>query len=156
VKAGFGFATQRILLGYDRALSDNFELGGRIGYAFGGGPDTASGATFFPIHAEIRPSLWFGSEPFLRTGIRPYLVAALGFAQVDASVSVEVQDPRFPNGKGTLIAWKRSGKVFAGAGLGMLYAIGRNTGPFVEIRGQRLFPSSATAMTLQLGYAVGI
>jgi len=159
VKAGFGLATSRLLLTYDRLMNDNIQLGGRLGYAWGGGPDGISASSlrpnspFVPVHIEARSSLWIGSEPFTKTGVRPYLVAAFGFAQFDAQVGVQIQEGLQ---SGTLIAWKRSGLWFASGGLGTMFALGRNTGPFVEIRGQRMFPAAGTAMTFQLGYAVGI
>ena len=57
---------------------------------------------------------------------------------------------------GTLIAWKRAGPLFASGGLGFFYALGRNTGFFGELRGQRMFPKAGTAIPIQIGYAVGI
>ena len=160
VKAQVGAGTTRILLTYDRPVSSNFALGGRIGYAFGGGPDSRSGSPFLPVHVEARVSLFFGSEPFIRTGFRPYLVASFGVAQIDASVPVVVveQDPQTgaQTQTGTLIAWKRTGALFGSGGLGMLYALGRNTGFFVDVRGQRMFPNLGTAIPIQIGYVVGL
>jgi len=51
-------------------MTENLALGGRIGYAFGGGPDSRSGSAFLPVHIEARGSLWFGSDPFLKVGIQ--------------------------------------------------------------------------------------
>jgi hypothetical protein len=153
VKPGFAVATNRLLIAYDRAVDDSFTIGGRLGYAFGGGPTTPSGASFLPIHVEVRASLWTGTEPFGRTGLRPYFVASFGVAQVDTGVNVVVVETMQT---GTLTAWNRSGAVFASGGLGFLYALGRNTGFVFEVRGQRMFPNAGTVIPLQLGYVVGL
>jgi len=154
VKAGVGIATTRLLLAYDRPMTANLALGGRIGYAFGGGPEARSGSAFLPVHIEGRGSLWFGSDPFLKVGVRPYIVASLGLAQIDVSTSVYLEEA---TGKsGTLIAWKRSGVLFGSLGFGIFYALGRNTGFFGEVRAQRMFPNVGTAIPIQIGYAVGI
>ncbi len=153
VKSTVATGTTRILLAYDRPVSDNFALGGRLGYAFGGGPTSPSGSAFLPVHVEGRVSFWFGSEPFIRTGFRPYMVLSFGVAQIDASASVTVQEM---TQTGTLIAWKRTGALFAGGGLGMFMAIGRSTGFFAEVRGQQMFPNVGLAIPIQIGYAVGI
>jgi hypothetical protein len=154
VKSGVALATTRLLLAYDRPMTANLALGGRLGYAFGGGPDSRSGSAFLPVHVEARGSLWFGTDPFLKVGVRPYMVLSLGVAQIDASVSVHVEET---NGQtGNLIAWKRSGVLFASGGLGIFYALHRNTGFFFEVRGQRMFPNVGTAIPIQIGYAVGI
>jgi hypothetical protein len=154
VKGGVAFATTRIMLAYDRVMTSNLALGGRLGYAFGGGPDSRSGSAFLPVHIEARGSLWFGSDPFLKTGVRPYLVLSFGLAQIDVGTSVFVEETTGENG--TLIAWKRSGALFASGGLGIFYALGRNTGFFGEVRAQRMLPNVGTAIPIQLGYAVGI
>jgi hypothetical protein len=158
VQAGPGLATTRVLLAYDRVVSSNFQLGGRIGYAFGGSPPSRTGTSLIPYHFEARASLWIGSEPFIKTGTRPYLVASLGFAQVDVGTGVEVvhMNPQGMNETLTLSAWKRSGSVFASGGFGFLYALGRNTGFFFEVRAQRMFPSAGTIIPIQMGWVVGL
>jgi|SRR5579859_4626830 len=159
VKAGIAAATTRVLLQYDRAVSANAMLGGRIGYAFGGGPDSRdSGAPFFPYHLEARASLWLGSEPFSQPGVRPYFVVSAGVAQVDVSVSVPLVmvDAMGTEIPGSLTAWKRAGSFFGSGGFGILYAFGRNTGILGEIRAQRMFPTVGTIVPIQIGYVVGI
>ena len=135
-------------------MTANLALGGRLGYAFGGGPDSRSGSAFLPVHIEARGSLWFGSDPFLKVGVRPYLVLSFGVAQIDVGTSVYVEEKTGQSG--TLIAWKRTGALFASGGLGIFYALGRNTGFFGEVRVQRMLPNVGTAIPIQLGYAVGI
>ena len=94
--ATVAFATTRVLLSYDRALMEHFTVGGRLGYAFGGGPpagkveqtDMAGGKPgnpFLPFHLEGRGAFWF--RPLSATGILPYVHAGGGLAQVDAKVT---------------------------------------------------------------------
>jgi hypothetical protein len=102
------YATTRLLLSFDRALTENLMLGARIGYAFGGGPpsgrdvvyDTkgnivsvvSEGLAFFPFHLEARASYWFGSTPLAQPGFRPYVHVGGGLAQVDGKITVRVKD----------------------------------------------------------------
>jgi len=102
------YATTRLLLSYDRALTDNLMLGARVGYAFGGGPPSgrdvvydaqgrivsvvSEGLAFFPFHLEVRASYWFGSTPLANPGLRPYVHVGGGLAQVDAKITVSVKD----------------------------------------------------------------
>jgi len=101
------FATTRLLLSFDRALTENLLLGARIGYAFGGGPPSgrdvvyegrriasvvSEGLAFFPFHLEVRASYWFGSTPLAKPGLRPYVHLGGGLAQVDAKIGVTVKD----------------------------------------------------------------
>jgi hypothetical protein len=80
------------LLSYDRVLLPNITVGARAGYAIGGGPAPEGGAAFLPIHAELRGAYWFGSNPFGSKGLRPYVHAGGGMAQVDAKLDVTVLD----------------------------------------------------------------
>ncbi len=56
--------------------------------------------------------------------------------------------------KGTLDAWHKTGKGFAGLGLGMMIPIG-SSGIIPEARLMQLFGTSATAFDFSLGYAYG-
>jgi len=101
------FATTRVLLSYDRALTANWLAGVRVGYAFGGGPPSArdviydsegrivqvvdEGIAFLPYHLEARISHWFGSG-VAKPGARFYVHAGGGLAQVDAKVETPVKD----------------------------------------------------------------
>jgi hypothetical protein len=96
---GLVVATTRVLVSYDYSLLRHVSAGGRLGYAFGGGPPagqtpatdgTGSGGTaFFPFHAEVRLTLWIlpPSAPF-----SAYLGASGGIAQVDAKTTVNERD----------------------------------------------------------------
>ncbi len=104
IASGTVIATHRILLSYDRALTRNIELGGRVGFAFGGGPPAgkvlpdatgaggSAGTAFLPAHLEGRLSYWIGKGVLSKKGIRPYVHIGGGLAQVDAKVKVKVAD----------------------------------------------------------------
>jgi hypothetical protein len=90
-----------------------FGIGGRLGFAFGGGPPAgqsptgddasatnlndlpdnvpgAGGTAFFPVHVELRGTFW--AIPIGRGVLNPYLGASFGTAQVDAKTTVVERD----------------------------------------------------------------
>lgn len=152
ISGGVGRATSRILVGFDRLLSSNLSLGLRLGFAFGGGPTTLAGAKFLPFHGEVRANYWFGTDPFESSGLRPYVSLSGGLAEVDGRVSVEYYDSA--NAKGSLDAWRKTGKGFAGLGLGVMIPIG-SSGIIPEVRAKAMLGSVAPAFDLALGYAYG-
>jgi hypothetical protein len=162
VNGGITLATSRVLVGYDRALGENVTLGGRIGFAFGGGPQRPGGPSFFPVHLEGRAAYWFGKNALARRGFRFFVVVAGGGSEVDASVPVDV----FANNLAAyqsktepavnLRAWKKTGTGFAAAGGGIMYAITPSTGIVLELKAMELFPTSGTALDGQIGFVVGL
>ena len=152
VSGGVGRATSRVLVGFDRMLGSNVSLGLRLGFAFGGAPAPKTGSSFLPVHAEVRANYWFGSAPFESTGLRPYVSLSGGLADVDGHVLVEYYAPS--GAKGTLDAWRKTGKEFAGLGLGTMIPFG-SSGIIPEVRLMRMFGSPATAFDLAIGYAYG-
>jgi hypothetical protein len=152
VSGGVGRATSRILLGFDRLLGSNVSLGLRVGFAFGGSPAPTTGAKFLPVHGEVRANYWFGTDPFESAGLRPYVSLSGGVAEVDGHVLVEYYTPA--GSKGTLDAWRKTGKGFVGLGLGMMIPIG-SSGIVPEARLMQMLGTSATGFDLALGYAYG-
>jgi hypothetical protein len=158
VQGGLAAATSRILLGYDRALG-NFTLGARVGVAFRGGPQTPGFNAFMPAHAEGRAAFWFGSDPFARVGLRPYLVLAGGVSQVDAAVEVKLYKTAADyasNNVDHYEAWRKTGLGFVGGGAGLMFAITPRHGIFVEAKFVELLGLSGQSLNLQLGYALGL
>ncbi len=153
VSGGLGRATARLLIGFDRLLSSNLSLGLRLGYAFGGRP--AGADKFFPFHAELRAAYWFGSAPFESSGLRPYLTLAGGLAEVDGKVSVEYYDGADPTKKGTLDAWRKTGKGFAALGFGVMVPFAGDNAIVPELRAMQLFGASGTVFDVSIGYARG-
>ncbi|MEI9950470.1 MAG: hypothetical protein WDO74_16170 [Pseudomonadota bacterium] len=151
IASGLGRATSRLLIGFDRLLNSNLSLGLRLGYAFAGRPPGAD--KFWPLHAEIRASYWFGAAPFEGSGLRPYVSLSGGLAEVDGSVAVEYYDPS--GKKGTLDAWRKTGKGFAGLGLGVMVPFAGHNGIVPELRALQMFGASGTVFDVSIGYARG-
>jgi hypothetical protein len=146
------------LLAYDRVLIDNVTLGGRLGYAFGGGPAAPDGKAFFPVHIEARAAYWFGTDPFIRVGVRPFILAGVGAAQFDGKVEVKVDNGVIAANteRLTMDAWKKMSIAFGTAGFGMMYAIDQNSGVIAELRGAAVFPTFGLAGSLQVAYSRGL
>ncbi len=158
VNGGIRLATMRVILGYDRALTANFTVGAGLGYAFNGGPQRPGGRAFDPIHAEVRASYWIGHAPLARAGFRFYVTGALGIQEVDASIPVDIYPTLAAYQAGqsqNYSAWRKTGTGFAAIGLGAMYAFTPDTGLFVEIRGQQMFPTPGAGAALRVGYALG-
>lgn len=175
INTGMVPATLRVLLGYDRAVS-NFTFGARVGVAFLGGPPAPNGRAFLPFHGEARVAYWFGHDPFARTGVRPYIVIDGGVAEVDGkgkanvfngcptdTMSCTTTNP--PGGYSydyqhhiitSYDAWQKAGTGFVGGGLGILFAPSPRMGPFLELKYMELLGATAPALNLQLGYALGL
>lgn len=161
LKGGIGFATKRLLVGYERLFGDNLTAGVKLGFAFGGSPKATVGgaAAFLPIHAELRGSYWFGSAPFAKDGFRPYAGIAAGLAEVDGHVSVEYYEDAagYNSGaKGTLDAWRKTGNSFIGAHLGAAYAFSKEQQLFLELRLLQMLGATAIGGAVNIGYAYGM
>ena len=151
----------RILAGYDRVVLSNVTIGARLGYTvLGGGPQrpahgsSSAGAAFLPVHAEARIAYYFGKNVFNKKGVRFYLFASGGMTEVDASQSIAVQPP---TGKPVFVdAWTKTGLGFVAGGPGLMIALTRNGGIFVEAKPIFLFPTSGVAIGAQVGYAIGL
>ena len=167
VTAAYG--TTRIALQIDRVLPYHFTLGGRFGFAFGGGPTPAKGPTFVPIHLEARVAYWFDQPLSRATGFRSFVSVMGGLGQMDASRAVNVDEclagstsgctPATnlqPGGENpdhqTLDAYKKAGQAFVGLGLGAYYSFLPGSGVVVEVRALQLFPSSATTFSPSIAY----
>jgi hypothetical protein len=151
ISGGLGRATSRISIGFDRLLSANLSLGLRLGYAFGGRPPSTD--KFFPFHAELRASYWFGSAPFESSGVRPFVTLSGGLAEVDGRVPVEYYAPS--GQKGELIAYRKTGKGFAGLGFGVLIPFAGDNGIVPELRARQMFGAPGTVFDISIGYARG-
>jgi hypothetical protein len=159
IGGGLAVATSRILFGYDRALGENVTIGVRLGYALGGGPQRPGANSFLPIHAEARATYWFGSNPLSRSGFRFFALAAGGMAQIDASVPVDVyanMQAYDSQQSQEYRAWKKTGLAFLALGGGGMYAITPSTGVALEAKAEEMLPTSATGLSLQLAYVVGL
>jgi hypothetical protein len=161
LQGGVGFATKRLLVGYERLFGENLTAGVKLGFAFGGSPKptTGSGSAFLPFHGELRGSYWFGSAPFASEGFRGYAGLAAGLAAVDGHVSVEYyQDAAGYNAgaKGKLDAWRKTGTTFVGLHAGLAYAFAKNQHLNVELRILQMLGATALGGAVNVGYAFGM
>jgi hypothetical protein len=87
VAGGFHSSTLRVLLTYERFVTNEISLGGRFGFAFGGAPDG-----FFPLHFEARGTYYFGDVPNGTSLFVPFVALGVGAAQIDSKASVSLVD----------------------------------------------------------------
>ena len=177
LNTGLGLSTFRLMLGYDGLISDHVSLGGRVGFAFNG----ASGAdvSFIPFHAEGRFSYWPRSRSFTDAIVRPYVMVAAGFAQIDTKVSdvetledgdkcgaMDPTDPQSPcssnyrevpmgQRKLTLTVYKQAGLGFAVLGGGLQLAPVPNFGINIGLRGGLTFPALTAVFAPEVGLSLG-
>lgn len=161
LQGGIGFATKRLLVGYERLLGDNITAGAKVGFAFGGSPKPTkgNGTALMPFHAELRGSYWFGSAPFASEGFRPYAGIAAGLGAVDGHVSVEYYETAdgYTNGrKGKLDAWRKTGTAFISGHVGAAYAFSKEQQLLLEIRLLQMLGATALGGAVSVGYGFGM
>lgn len=196
IATGTALATQRILLSFERAFTPNITAGLRIGYAFGGGPPAGkgpddqmrpkdangvplpatNGTAFLPFHLELRLAYYFGKGALAKKGLRPYVAAGGGLAQVDAKVKVSVADcqeslstddynnciqgksPPFDTSKTRpydLDAWRKMGQGFITLAGGAMYAFNPRLGAVLNINLMYMLPTSGPVIEPSLGVEYG-
>jgi len=170
--------TLRLLLGYDRALNDRVSIGGRLGYAFRGGPTTLDGDSFLPVHVEGRLSYW--PRGIWANGLRPYVHLGAGFAEVDlkqgglavgdcteepgrqaflecigaTGAYAPANAPELPTR--TLDAYRRLGNAFAEVGGGLSLPIGRGAAVLLNVNALLMLPSVGVVLQPSLGMSYGL
>lgn len=168
VSPTLAYSTTRILLHAERPIASGFSVGGRLGFAFGGGPSPANGPAFMPLHAEVRLAYWslggLGSDR--RFSLFALVLAGAG--QFDAKRSIAIQECRDgtqgcnpaqnaqsggPNpDHQKLDAYVKLGQGFAGLGLGAAYRFFDNSTAIADVRFTETFPTNGTALSLSLSY----
>ena len=161
LQGGLGFATKRLLVGYERVFGDNITAGAKLGFAFGGSPKATDGGgtAFLPLHAELRGSYWFGNAPFASAGLRGYAGLAAGLAEVDGHVSVEYYETAAGysrDAKGKLDAWRKTGTTFVSAHVGVAYAFSKDQQAILELRLLEMLGETALGGALTVGYGFGM
>jgi hypothetical protein len=170
--------TLRVLLGYDRALNDRVSLGGRLGYAFRGGPTTLDGDSFLPIHLEAKLAYW--PRGLWAAGLRPYFHLGAGFAEVDLKKGgLDVRDcteepgrqafldciaargdyepanaPELPTRR--LDAYRKLGDAFAELGGGLSLPIGARAAVQLNLNAMVMLPSVGVVLQPSLGMSYGL
>ncbi|MGC4068172.1 MAG: hypothetical protein QM784_26695 [Polyangiaceae bacterium] len=153
--SGVRTASLRILIGYERLLSNHFSLGLKLGGLINGAaPQRPGDPKLFLYHGEARLSVYPGQDPFGPTRhVRPYLFVTGGIGEIDGKISVQVIQS---NGQSVQYsAWKRTGKFFGGGGLGLVFPFRASHGPFVEAKFLRMTEKPSFALGAMLGYQVG-
>jgi hypothetical protein len=175
VNLGFALGTLRVALAYDRLLLDNVSAGARVGFAFNGAK--GGGASFLPVHVEVRGQYFLLPPALDGTGVRPYGLVSAGLAQIDSRVEVEVledgvacgADPNdatspctVPSPSGVveersqfLDAYKQAGLGFASAGVGLMYEPAAGMALNVALRASVTFPVVTAVLSPELGFALG-
>jgi hypothetical protein len=111
------------------------------------------GKSFLPFHVEARFSYWFGKNALARKGLRPYLHAGGGMAQVDARVVVRAQDKY---GRTDVDAWKKLGQGFVTLGGGLVYAFTPSLGLQLNVNGMYMLTASGLVVEPSLGMVLGL
>jgi len=177
IGTGASGGTWRVLLSYDRGLSERISFGGRLGYAFGGGPATPAGRSFLPVHIEARLSYWL--RAMNARGVRPYLHLGGGIAEVDLKKSdVTVRDcstetardaflacidardaydpanqPDLPQRQ--LDAYRKLGSAFVTTGGGVVIGLSSNTGLQLHLNAMLMLPSVGLVIEPSIGILYG-
>jgi hypothetical protein len=157
VSGGVGTGSMRVLVGYDRVLGQRMTVGLRLGFAFLGYPERKDGKTFTPFHAEGRFAYHLLKDPFADKGVRPYLFAGGGYAEVAGRVSTKVVfDDGGTEQSKTVDVFQRAGNFFGGLGGGIQYAVSPQAAMVVELGGRVMFPEQAFVIAPKLGFAYGL
>jgi hypothetical protein len=174
INGGPKLATKRLLASFDYAINSNIMIGGRIGFAFGGGPKSYNysavnatlgtikeGKAFFPVHIEPRVTYHFVSLG--KPGLHPYIHLGGGIAQVDAQMKVQVCGTKScfsdvdnkQKSVRDVVVWKRVGTGFVDVGGGVLLPIGKSFGAQVNVNLMYMLPDSGIVIEPSLGAVMG-
>jgi hypothetical protein len=92
VRSGLAGAGTRFAVSLDYAATDNWLVGGRLGYAIGQYPGSTSGSQpkpWGPLHLEARASYVLGEHALAQPGVRLAITIGAGLGEWDARVPVE-------------------------------------------------------------------
>ncbi len=154
ISSGFATATGRLLLNYERRLSQRLGIGIGLGWAFG---YRNVPAQLSPIHIEARGNYYFGDPA--AGGFAPFVGLAGGLAQSAAFQSLVVYEPSTQDPvtgetpETELEAWTNPGPAFLGLSLGALIPVGGGFDLSAEGRLAVHFPEYGFAPGLKAGIA---
>ena len=160
-KLGGGMApgSMRVLLGFDRVMGTRMTLGGRLGFAFGGYPETTDGRTFQFLHAAARFAFIFASDPFVDGGLRPYVAAEAGLGERVGRITTKVlappSRPGDPSEELSVNAFQAVGPFFVKGSGGAQYAFAPNMAAFVDVGLVAPLPEFAVVIEPTLGVNYG-
>lgn len=159
LNGGVALGSMRVMLSYDRVLGKRMTIGARAGFAFLGPPKRTDGKTFLPLHLEARFAFHLRKDPFLDKGVRPYVFADAGVAEAAARITtgIAVSTPANPQGEAKDVdVYQKGGVAFAGAGVGMQYAVSPRAALVIEVAGREMFPTTTTVIAPSIGFAYGL
>ena len=140
VSGGFTHGPLALMASLDYALSQNVLLGARLGYELLTIP---TGAAFAPVHAEARLTYLFGKDA-LTSKLAPLALVGLGVGEFDAFVPVTVfSDVTNPPQGHPFNAWLTAGPVFATAGGGARFLLGKKVAATAALKLQGAFGGTA-------------
>ncbi|HEX3594337.1 MAG TPA: hypothetical protein VHU80_04525 [Polyangiaceae bacterium] len=163
---GISLAATRVTLASYFRLADKLSAGVRLGYAvLGRGPKPDGGSSFLSFSAEAEGAYWLSSHAYSTKVVGTFLELSAGLAEVDGKSKVTVQEntmvPPPVNqldnpASQTLTAYQKAGAGFAGVGAGMFIPVGAHGGLIGDLRVIQLFPTSGTALSLDVSGAFGL
>jgi hypothetical protein len=160
---GVGLGPTRVVLGFEFLAYYDITVGLRAGWSVReSAPTVPGGVDFVPVSVAGRVSHWFGSDPFGRSGVRPFAFVTGGYAMFDIATEIHVrEDPTLPVRQGgndleqTLDLYKRAGDGFAGVGTGLMFSFDNRWAAMVEASVLGVFPFSALVIAPSAGLMVG-
>jgi hypothetical protein len=155
-------STIRVMASYERFLTDQIAVEGRLGAAFGGAPDSGFADL---LHIGVRGKYWFSG---MGPGLRLFGLLGGGLGQVDAKKELAVREFAADNSLtyqaycggapdcliSPITAYKKLGTTFITAGLGAFLNLGDH-GPVLELDGKVMLPASGFVVQPTLGWMLG-
>lgn len=163
VGPGFLLATTRLTASYSHFVLRTLAVEGVFGWVVrGGGPRSVGEVArdFLPLHLEARAAYFPWGPPTRNSGLAPFIAASVGVAQTDGHFRVGVREdtgaPRpasqldNPDAQ-TLDVYVRRGTGFAGAGLGLVAALGHDVLLRAAATATGSFPAGGFGTSIELG-----
>ncbi|MBN1608988.1 MAG: hypothetical protein JW940_20340 [Polyangiaceae bacterium] len=142
-------AGPRVLASFERVMAEQVTAGVRAGFSFGGSPK------FLPLHGELFGSYWLA--PLGKPGLRPYVGAGAGLAQVDAPVSVtnQTRDIGDASEDVNYDAFKKMGQIFLRLGGGAVYDLTDGIGVQGHLNLMYFLPATGFVVEPSIGGVFG-
>jgi hypothetical protein len=157
----------RIMLSVDYALTQNFLVGGRLGWTANAYPGSAAAqdgrAAGFRVHGEGRATYLLGAAPLSHVGFAPMGYGGLGFGEFDGHVSSAVTQPNPAGGNAPPLSqpvdiWETDGPFFFYLGAGARYQFSPRIAGTASLRlnivvgGNGVLPTFGPEFGVQYGF----